>query len=69
MNDGMNRYFLNVFYVRGTVLGVRESGEQDAFQVSYPHGIEPKAEHNKINTYYLGWDLGANESPGVLILF
>lgn len=69
MNDGMNRYSLYVFYVRGTVLGVRQSREQDAFQVSYPHGIEPKAEHTKMNTYYLGWDLGASESPGVLILF
>lgn len=69
MNEGTNRYFLTIFHMRGAVLGVRNSREQDSFQFPYPGGIEPKAEHTKINTYYLGWHLGASKSPGILILF
>lgn len=51
------------------MLGVRRGWEQDASQHSHPHGIEPTAEHTKINPYYLGGDLGASQNLGVLILF
>lgn len=47
----------------------RQSSEQDTFQFPHPRGIEPKTEPAKINTYYLGWDLDASKSPGILILF